>query len=551
VLTAAAARAMELFRADAVELVVPGDSAPMVVRGMPSGVVTTTAAETGAGESMAVTRLLQAPSSAVVGELRLCFYRDVKLTERESRALSTFSNALTSALLNADLYEQMSAHAARKAHEAAHDPLTGLANRTVLVQRGTTAIESAVSSRSTAALLLLDLDHFKEVNDTLGHEAGDLLLLEVAGRLDRRSRHVDTVVRLGGDEFAILLTKLPNAEMAETVATSVLSELSTPVAVHGLQLPVEASIGIACAPADALTVRELLRCADVAMYQAKRSGKPVQRYRSYLDPSSVDRLSLVAELPTALERGELIMHYQPKVDLNSGQEIGVEALARWQHPRRGLLGADDFISLAEHSGIVHGFSLHVLDLALEDCARWMADGRIGSVAVNLSARNLLDNQLPKDVAEALDRHGVPANRLILEITETVMMSELEVVENVLAGLRALGCQLSVDDFGTGYSSLTFLSRMRIDEVKIDRSFVNAMLASAGDAAIVRAILELAHSLELRVVAEGVETAEQAAALTALGCDAAQGFYVGAPRPYAERHLRAMPTLGFDHRSAAG
>jgi diguanylate cyclase (GGDEF)-like protein len=526
VLAVAARRAVELFRADTVDLLVADAGRDWLVRATASDVVAGPATDF-VPPKVRVTRTLHT-SARDIGEFRLGFRGTVTLTDRESRALSTYAHALSAALLNADLYEEMRAHADRKAYEAAHDPLTGLANRTVLLQQGEIAVTEARLTGTVTALLLLDLDHFKEVNDTLGHEAGDVLLCEVASRLAACVRDRDTVVRLGGDEFAVLVPGLRDTASAITVATNVAESLAAPISIDGLRLPVEWSIGVACAPDDAATIRELLRCADVAMYQAKRSAVSVQRYRMDHDPSSLDRLSLVAELPEAVRLGQLVLHFQPKVDLATGAEFGVEALVRWAHPRRGLLGADDFVSLAEHSGLVHQFTMHVIDLALAAAAANAGVPRWGSVAVNLSARNLLDRDLSAQIEAALRFHRVVPERLVLEITETVILSELEIVDQVLDDLRRLGVRLSVDDFGTGYSSLTFLSRTRLDEVKIDRSFVQNMLDYPGDAAIVRAILELAHALGMRVVAEGVETLEQEAALVALGCDAAQGFRFGRP-----------------------
>ena len=526
VLAVAARRAVELFRADTADLLVTDGGRDWLVRATASDVVAGPAADFTA-PPMCVKRRLHT-SARDIGELRLGFHGAVDLTDRESRALSTYAHALSAALLNADLYEEMRAHADRKAYEAAHDPLTGLANRTVLMQQGEIAVTEARMSRTVTALLLLDLDHFKEVNDTLGHEAGDVLLCEVASRLAACVRDGDTVVRLGGDEFAVLVPSLRDTASAIAVATNVAESLAAPISIDSLKLPVEWSIGVACAPDDAASIRDLLRCADVAMYQAKRSALSVQRYRMDHDPASLDRLSLVAELPEAVRRGQLVLHFQPKVDLANGVEFGVEALVRWEHPRRGLLGAEEFVSLAEHSGLVHEFTMQVIDLALAAAAANSDVPRWGSVAVNLSARNLLDRDLSAQIEAALRAHRVAPEPLLFRITDTVMLTELQIVDQVLDDLRRLGVRLSVDDFGTGYSSLTFLSRTRLDEVKIDRSFVQNMLDYPGDAAIVRAILELAHALGMKVVAEGVETLEQEAALVALGCDAAQGFRFGRP-----------------------
>jgi EAL domain-containing protein (putative c-di-GMP-specific phosphodiesterase class I) len=264
------------------------------------------------------------------------------------------------------------------------------------------------------------------------------------------------------------------------------------------------------------------------MYQAKETRGAFARYRSDRDESNVNRMTLVADLRNAISAHEFVLLFQPQVDLATGRVLGAEVLTRWQHPRRGLLGPDAFISAAENSGLMQEFTVHILDRAVAECAHWREGGVSAPVSVNLSARNLLDSRLPGDVAQILADHGLPAGELVLEITETTMVSDIETVQEVLAGLRQLGVELSVDDFGTGYSSLALLQRIAVNEIKIDRSFVQAMNTSEGDAAIVRATIELAHGLGLRVVAEGVETAEHVAALRALGCDVAQGWYFGRP-----------------------
>jgi EAL domain-containing protein (putative c-di-GMP-specific phosphodiesterase class I) len=290
---------------------------------------------------------------------------------------------------------------------------------------------------------------------------------------------------------------------------------------------------VACYPADAQDADELLRRADVAMYQAKSDRGSWARYDLERDGSSVQRLALVAELRSALTSDEIVTHFQPQADLRTGEILGVEALARWEHPTRGLLLPIDFVGVAEQCGLVRPFTLRVLDLAVAECALWSACGRPVSVAVNLAARSLLDRQLPHDVAAVLARHSLPPDRLVLEITESTATSELEVVEEVLARLRRLGVALSVDDFGTGYSSLAFLQRTAVNELKVDRSFVIGMLESDSDRALVRTTVQLAHSIGARAVAEGVEDAAMADALRQLGCDMAQGYWLSRPVPAAE------------------
>jgi diguanylate cyclase (GGDEF)-like protein len=465
------------------------------------------------------------------GRFWLRFESRVSLTPGEWGALRSFAQTVALAILAAGLYDDVRVDGARQAHDASHDPLTGLANRALLQESVRTAVEAP--HNLTTALLLLDVDHFKEINDTLGHAAGDVLLRRVADRLSSLGRPGDLVSRLGGDEFAVLLTGLESADDAAPAAEDVLRLLTEPVAFEGMRLSVEASVGLACYPADAADADELLRRAEVAMYQAKSARGSWVRYERQHDGSSVDRLALVAELRSALERDEIVVHYQPQADLATGQIIGVEALARWEHPGRGLLMPVDFIGVAEQSGLVRPFTLRVLDLAVAECAWWARRGSSATVAVNLAARSLLDRQLPRDVAAVLARHSLPPDRLVLEITESTATSELEVVEEVLGRLRRLGVALSVDDFGTGYSSLAFLQRTKVNELKVDRSFVSGMLESESDVALVRATVLLAHSLGARAVAEGVEDPRLAEALRGIGCDMAQGYWLSRPVPAQE------------------
>jgi diguanylate cyclase (GGDEF)-like protein len=454
-----------------------------------------------------------------LGSLRLSFDAPVRLSSRERQLLSTYAHAVSTTLLNAFLYDDVCVEGARQAHEATHDPLTGLANRVLLNACTTAALEADVK---TTALLLLDLDHFKEINDTLGHAAGDL-------------KADDLVARLGGDEFAILLCGLPDPASAEPIAARVLAILSEPVEYEGLHLSVEASLGIACFPDDAGNAEELFRRCDVAMYQAKTERGAWLRYDPLRDDTSVQRLALVGELRAALE-DQLVVHFQPQVDLVTGAVIGAEALVRWNHPLRGLLQPGEFVGVAEQSGLVRPFTLRVLDIAVQECASWQTPARPLSVAVNLGARSLMDRQLPDDVAAVLTRHGLAPQCLVLEITETTATSELEVVEEVLGKLRRLGVEISVDDFGTGYSSLAFLQRTSVHELKVDRSFVAGMLVNDNDLALVRATVHLAHSLGARAVAEGVESQALLLALATMGCDVAQGYHLGRPMPAEQLRL---------------
>jgi diguanylate cyclase (GGDEF)-like protein len=474
-----------------------------------------------------------------LGALRLRFRGDVRLTDRERQVLVTFGRSVATSLYNARLYESMREAASVHEHEATHDALTGLPNRTLLCRRASEHL--AEPGERPLALLLVDLDHFKSINDTLGHPTGDRLLQAAARRLRGILRRTDTIARLGGDEFAILLPGHASQDEADAVAAAVIAALATPVTIDGLRLSVEGSVGVSYYPDDASTVDELLAHADIALYQAKISRGSFRRYSRDRDDSSVSRLTLAAELRGALARDELVLHFQPQHRVAGGELVGAEALVRWAHPQRGLLPPSEFIDVAEDSGLAHEFTLHVLSKAIREAATWRDIGAHAHVAVNLSARNLLDPDLPGAVAAALERHGLPASRLVLEITETTMMTELDVVERVLSELRALGVQLSIDDFGTGYSSLTFLTRTAVNELKVDRTFIRKMMQSPSDAAIVRATIDLAHGLGLRAVAEGVEDAITLSALGELGCDVAQGFHLARPMPAEELRQRMLAT----------
>jgi diguanylate cyclase (GGDEF)-like protein len=463
-----------------------------------------------------------------IGALLVRFDARVRLSDRERQLMRTYAHTISTNIENARLYAAMRDQAARNELAAMHDPLTGLPNRLLLEDR----VESLLDDpdRRSFAMMLIDLDHFKDVNDGLGHVAGDALLCEVATRLQTAVRSHDIVCRLGGDEFAILAI---DASASARLAERVLSVLTQTMEIHGVRLAVGASIGYACWPADASTFGELLQRADVALYQAKVTRGSFQRYRRDRDASSLDRLSLVAELRAALDDDQLEMHYQPQLELTTGRATGAEALVRWRHPLRGLLEPHHFIRAVESSSLVREFTCRVLDLAIAECARWQRDGASLTVAVNLSARNFDDERLANDIATVLDRHRLHPSRLVLEITETAILGDLDFVEQQIARLSAIGVSLSIDDFGTGSSSLTFLQRIKVNELKIDRSFVAGIVVNDNDAAITRATIRLAQSLGLRTVAEGVESHEVARELVALGCDAAQGYLWSPPVPARE------------------
>ena len=411
-------------------------------------------------------------------------------------------------------------------HQALHDALTDLPNRTLLHRRA----ERALRGDGLGAMLLIDLDRFKEVNDTLGHDHGDELLIEVAGRLKAVLRRGDTLARLGGDEFAVLLDGVPDRSAVVELAMRLQDALRRPFALRGVAVELEASVGIALYPEHGTTVGALLQRADVAMYDAKRGHHGIATYTEERDPYSEDRLGLLAELRRALSADELVLHYQPKVDLASGAVVGVEALVRWEHPTRGLLPPDEFVPLAERTGAVADLTRWVVDAALAQHRAWRDAGIDLPVAVNLAAANVVDLTLPERITELLARHEVRGDRLECEISEHTVMADPVRATEVLDRLRGLGVRLSLDDFGTGHSSLAYLKRLPLDEVKIDRSFVAGMAEDENDAVIVRSTIDLARNLGLAVVAEGVESAEIMQGLAALSCDTAQGFYISRPLP---------------------
>ena len=441
-------------------------------------------------------------------------------------------------LLVRDITEQKAAEQARDQaeeqlrHQALYDGLTGLPNRTLFHDRVKHALVAARRESEELAVLMLDLDRFKEINDTLGHAAGDDVLREVAWRLSKATRKGDSIARLGGDEFSILL---PNA--SETDAAMVVSRVSScleePIVVQDLPLRVDASIGLAAFPRDGGDADLLIQHADVAMYAAKAANGGFAMYERFADPHTPDRLALIGELRGALEREEIVLYYQPQMTLSTGGIMAVEALIRWQHPQRGLIPPDEFIPFVQETGLIKPLTHYVLDRALRQCRAWMDQGRPMKVAVNLAMRNLLDADLPVDVADLLKLNGVSTDLLVLEITESAVISDPLRTEAVLARLAKMGVRLSVDDFGTGYSSLTYLTRLPIDEIKIDRSFVTNMNSSADKEVVVRSTIDLARNLGKQVVAEGVETAGVLQRLEELGCHLVQGYYVSRPLPAEE------------------
>ncbi|WP_433315251.1 putative bifunctional diguanylate cyclase/phosphodiesterase [Micromonospora chersina] len=528
VLTTAVTQATELFSADEVDIELREEG--RLVRGA-GGVITLRGPAGTPSEiegSVLATRLEGHDQTADIGVLRLRFAGPVELSEREQYTLRTFASALCTAVRNAQAYAELARIADEHAYAATHDALTGLSNRRHLLDEGTEQLTNRHADGVTA-LVLIDLNHFKEVNDTLGHGAGDRVLTQVADRLRAAARPDDLVARLGGDEFAVLLRGLPAPAIAAHRAEALLAALHEPLDLDGMRISVEASGGIAVAPASG-GMPELLRRADVAMYQAKRAGQRIATYAPTRDTADLGRLTLGGELPRAVADHEFTVNFQPIVDLGSGEVIGAEALARWHHPTHGMIDPLRFLEAVERSGLLPAFAEAILDQALIAAGSWRDAGFDLPVSVNVSPRSLLDARFPGAVLARLRAHDLPPDRLVLELTETLTLSQLDVVDRVLSRLRDSGVRLALDDFGTGYSSLSLLSRIPVHELKIDRSFVTAMESTAEAAAVIRSTLDLGRSLDLTVVAEGVESEPQRRALWELGCAAGQGHLFARPLP---------------------
>ncbi|MDQ6669184.1 MAG: EAL domain-containing protein [Chloroflexota bacterium] len=437
----------------------------------------------------------------------------------DARLATLFGDQVAAALFLAGVVDE-------QRYAALHDALTGLPNRKLLGERLDQAIVNSQQERCPMALLLIDLDRFKEINDTFGHHYGDVLLQQIGPRLRGVLRTSDTIARLGGDEFAVLLPATDSSN-AVPIAELLLRVLAAPYLLDGQTVEISGSIGVAGYPAHGRDAETLLRQADVAMYAAKRTQSGLVVYAAEHDHHTADRLALGGELRLAIETDELVLQYQPKVDL-SGRLAGVEALVRWRHPQRGMIAPDEFIGLAEHIGLIKPLTRWVLDAALRQCRAWLNTGLEIPVAVNVSMHDLHDDTLPDTVTRLLVAHGIPAAYLAIEITEGAIMSDASRAMSVLTRLRAVGVSLSVDDFGTGYSSLAYLKRLPVDELKIDRSFVRNIATDEEDAAIVRSTIGLGHDLGLTVVAEGVEDQACWDHLQQLGCDLAQGYFVARP-----------------------
>jgi diguanylate cyclase (GGDEF)-like protein len=427
--------------------------------------------------------------------------------------------------------------AAFNSHRAYHDSLTELPNRAALTEQLQEVLVSAERERQEVTVMLLDVDDFKAINDTLGHEFGDVVLTEIARRLQGALYHGEMLARLGGDEFAMVVPA--GLVQAEAVARRLLAALDPTMEIDSLLLRTAASLGLAVFPQHGTSVRELLRHADVALYCAKASGAGFSAYAEEYDEYSIDRLALAAQLRRGIERDELVVHYQPKAPLRGGPTAAVEALVRWNHLQLGCIGPDGFIPLAEQTGLIKALTQRVLECALRQCALWRQEGLQVSVSVNVSTRSLVDHDLPAMIRASLAHFSLPASALQLEITESRIVADLGRTRRVLDEIRGMGVGIAIDDFGTGFSSLSQLQQLPIDEIKIDRSFVTGMKVNRNDAILVRSIIDLARNLGLKVTAEGVETESARCALCELGCDLAQGFHIGRPMPPDQcgRHLR--------------
>ncbi len=446
--------------------------------------------------------------------------------ERIAFALSIY---LLSALLMSGAIRELLELRKQREYQLFHDLLTGLPNRALLIERLQQQLLRIPRTGESVALLVMDLTDFKAVNDSLGHDVGDQLLRQVGPRLAANLRAADTIARLGGDEFAVLLPGTDETG-ASRVAQKLLAGLEQAFPLEGEQLDIGASVGIAVAPAHAQQADQLLSRADVAMYAAKGSLNGLAVFSAEQERDGAGRLALMADLRRAVDEGELVLYYQPQLDLRTGAVASVEALVRWMHPKRGLVGPDEFIPLAERTGLIKRLTRTVLTEAIRQARAWELAGLRMPIAVNLSMRNIHDPQLPQTIAQLLQRWDARPDLLRLEMTETVLAADPNRALQTMDSLRAMGVHIALDDFGIGYSSLAYLNRLPLDEIKIDRSFVIGMMDDESAATIVRATVELGHGLGYAVVAEGVENAETRQKLTALGCDGIQGFLVARPMP---------------------
>jgi diguanylate cyclase (GGDEF)-like protein len=433
-------------------------------------------------------------------------------------------------LLGVYIGGQQSVRTAKAEHMATHDSLTELPNRRLFREEVNRAVTGG--ALHNAALLLIDLNRFKEVNDTLGHHHGDRVLRQLGPRLREAFRPEDLVARLGGDEFAVFMPGADNSAV-EKVADRLQVALSDPVRAHDITIELDASVGLAWYPFHGGDVDTLLERADVAMYRAKATQAQLVTYRPEDDYHSPARLTLAGDLRRAIDEGQLVLHYQPQLDVAMGRPVAAEGLVRWNHPERGLIGPLEFIEVAEHTGMIKDLTYRVIELGLQDLHAWHAVGRDLALSLNISVRSLLDRNFPREVQRLLTLHGVKAESLTLELTESSLMVDPGVAKRAMHDLNEMGVSFAIDDFGTGYSSLAYLTDLPVRELKIDKSFVQAMNSDERNSIIVRSTIELARNLGLRTVAEGIEDRPTLEQIRGLGCELAQGYHISRPLPALE------------------
>jgi len=504
----------------------------------------------GQGASVAAVFEVYSDVTALVDELERTQFRIVASVLGVLAVLYAFLFLIVrraDRIINAETEVERRANEERLRHQAYHDSLTGLPNRTSLIERVGEAVRRSARSGETFALLFLDLDSFKDVNDSLGHPVGDLLLKAVAGRMQPVLREQDTVARLGGDEFVVILPFLKRTEHAAVVAEKLLTALSgAPYSIEGRELSITSSIGISVYPDDGKDVNELIKNADAALYHAKKMGRNnFQYFSEEIGVRAVANLSMEHNLRRALERGEFLLHFQPQMNLASGRTVGVEALVRWLHPDIGMVLPAEFIPIAEERGLIVAIGDWVLNEACRQNREWQRAGLPAiPVAVNLSALQFRHRSLIANISAALGASELSAEFLEMELTESVVMQNSESAVATMRAMKEMGLHLSIDDFGTGYSSLSYLKRFPLDKLKIDRSFVRGLPDDADDAAITNAVLGMARALRLKVIAEGVETVQQAEFLRQHGCDEIQGSYFARPMPAEQfaRFLQAQSAL---------
>ncbi|MFZ1924799.1 MAG: bifunctional diguanylate cyclase/phosphodiesterase, partial [Solirubrobacteraceae bacterium] len=498
-----------------------------------------TASEVGLGELVEVyvpLRFYRSTQPTGVFEIYLSYKPIAAAVARDKRMIAALI-AVGLALLWAILYRivarasrRLREHAEENARLARYDQLTGLPNRTLFIESVEHVVRANKRGAGAVAVLLIDLDRFTEINNTLGSTNGDLVLREVAKRLRATLGDGVVIARLAGDGFAVLLCGAQGVPDALGAATAIQRSLEPSIALDEIEVAVEASVGVAVIGEHGKTPAELLQRADAALAHARSRRSSVEVYAPECDHFDAERLRLLSQVRGALGRGELILHYQPQIELQTGAVTGVEALVRWHHPAHGLLAPAKFIPLIEQTALIGPLTLHLIDQALDQLLAWGKLGITLQMSVNLSARNLLDPALPRQIAELLDRHKVAPEKLVVEVTESAAMIDPQRSVTVLAALRATGIGVSVDDFGTGNASIEYLAMLPANELKIDRSFITGILEEPRSEAIVRSIIDLARNLGLTVVAEGIETEAVMKRLTALGCQTGQGYFISRPQP---------------------